>query len=84
MTSNKNNKRGNKNSFFSSNYVIVILASIIIVLLAIQSAIFFNPGNNELQNVVESESLVTIEKVNRLKYWNVVVEVWHERGKNKI
>lgn len=81
MISNKNNKRGNKKSFSSSNYVIIILASIIIVLLAILSAIIFNPGNNELQNVVESESLVKIKKVNTLKYWNVVLEVWHQGGK---
>ncbi|KAL7052544.1 hypothetical protein ACKWTF_004904 [Chironomus riparius] len=80
MISNKNNKRGNKKSFSSSNYVIIILASIIIVLLAILSAIIFNPGNNELQNVVESESLVKIKKVNTLKYWNVVLEVWHQGG----
>lgn len=77
----KLNKRGNKNSFMSNNYFIIILSNIIILLLAIISAlILFDFKNTEIKNDAESGNLIEVEKIKRLKYWNIVLEVWHQGG----
>lgn len=85
MPPRKQEKQRDKNEEPKNYFLIIALSSIIVILLAALIACLINIRLSEEPNVVEklpeTDSLVEVKnEVKRLRYWGVVLHVWHTAG----